>query len=201
MDYPKSKKEYQELLNLEGMAKGVLFRTDTDYVRRKEGEKGVKILQEKLKELDSSFDINNIKDLQWYPLGWIIVEGFLILKTFNWPKSEIEERGRLAPKYSFIIKTLARYFLSPKKIFEATPKFWEKHITVGRAESTEFNEKEKYLIIQIKDFKGHWMICDYLKGYLQTLYEFGFRGKKVRAEETKCVARGDSCHEFKISWE
>lgn len=83
----------------------------------------------------------------------------VIKRIFNWGEKEIFETGSLGIKAGFIPKIISRYFVSLSKVFQTTSSHWKKYFTVGELEPYQLNEKEKYLIIRLKNYKIHPLVC------------------------------------------
>lgn len=197
----------KEISKIKGETRGTVFYTDARYVLNKKGEAGLKELRKKLKEyLDEDIYDKGIKSTGWYPLWWRVLSLLLIKDVFNWGEEEIFEMGFSAPKHSFIVKTVLRYFISIEKTFQESRKYWEKHYSVGRLETPEINVEKKHLTIHLIDFKVHPILCIYLKGYFKAIAVLVVKSEKMRIKETKCVFDNDysdkeNYHEFIINWE
>ncbi len=126
----------------------------------------------------------------------------MIKDTFDWPDKEISNIGNAAPKYSFIVKMLMRYFISLDRGIKETSKYWEKHYSFGRLEPYKFSEKEKYVIMRLYDFKVHPILCTYLfeDGYFMRIGQYMTKGKDFSSKEIKCMHKGDPYHECLITW-
>lgn len=192
--------EIKELKKLNGEVKGVPFITDLEYVRSKKGEEGLKALEKETEKLGWPIRYKEIQSTKWYPIGLRVVSLLACQKVFGWEEKEIFEMGNAAPKRSLIIRILMKYLVSLKKVCEKAPEFWSKHFAFGSCEVPDYNEKEKYIIVHLKDCKIHPLYCIYLAGYILRLFQFVIKGK-AKIEETKCMFRGDPHHEYKIIWE
>ena len=194
--------EFQNLIRLPGKVRGVVFQTDAEYIRQSKGEEGLAAFKNGLKKLGYLVDYENIKGTDWYPLGLRVVSLLVAKELFNWTDKDIEDMGRAAPKYSFIVKMLLKYFLTIAMTYKESPKYWVKHYTVGKIETPGYDLKKKYFLICLKDFKTHPIMCTYLGGYFITLAQYLLReAKNYKVKETKCMFRGDKYHEFVVSWE
>lgn len=197
-----NKEEIQKIIKTPGKVRGAVFQTDAAYVLNKRGREGLLKVQKELEKIGCPIDYENIKTMDWYPLGLRAISLLTIKKTFNWQDSEIEEMGNAAPKYSLIVKLLLRYFLTFEKTYKESPKYWEKHYTVGELGTPDYSLKKKYSVIQIKNFKIHPILCVYLKGYFMRICQLMLKeGKNFKVEETKCMFRNDPYHEIIIRWE
>lgn len=196
------KKTIEEILKIEGKVRGAVFQTDAKYVLEKKGEEGLKMVEAEIKKIGQPISYGKeIMVTGWYPLSWRLFSLLTIQKVFNWGEKEIFEMGNSAPKYSFIVKTLLRYFVSLKKTFTESSKYWKEHYSVGELEAPEINIKRKYVVLRLKDFKIHPILCIYLKGYFKAVAQLVVRTENMTIEETKCIFKDNSYHEFVISWE
>lgn len=197
-----TKEEIKKLMEIPGKTRGVVFQTDAEYVREKKGEEELRSVEKTLKEWDCPIDYGKIKATDWYPVGLRAVSLLAIKETFGWGDKEIKDMGESAPKYSFIVKMLLKYFLTLKKSWQVVAAYWKKHYTVGSLEPAEYHEKEKYLTLYLKDFKIHPILCTYLfAGYFVGFTKCVKKSKKITGEETKCMFKGDPYHEGVIRWE
>lgn len=195
------KQEVGRLIKIKGNIRGVVFHSHATYIRYREGEKGIRAVEEKLKELGYLLNFKEIKKMEWYPEALSVLVILVAKEIFNWNNSDIFEMGNSAPKYSFIIGSLIKHFLSLKKVFEEVPKHWRKHFDFGEMESYKINEKEKYIVLRIKGYKFHPIICIYHAGYFLRIAQLSIESEKITIKETKCMFKGDSYHEYIIKWE
>ena len=199
-----TKEEIKRLMEIPGKARGVVFRTDAEYVKEKKGEEGLKRVEEELKKLGQPIDYKKIKAIGWYPVGLRVASLLVIKKIFNWTNKEIEQMGDAAPKYSFIVRLLLKYFISFPITYKKSPAYWVKHYNIGELETPEYKltKKNGYGIIRIKNFKVHPVMCTYLGGYFTRMCQMVLKGaKNFKWVENKCAHKGDSYHEFRVSWE
>lgn len=196
-----SKREIKKIEEqITGKVRGVTFITDFNYIKRKKGKKGVEKVQKQITDWGVDLDFTRVSNNNWYPAGWRIISLLAIKKVFNWGDKEIFEMGRAAPKNSFVVKTLLRYFVSMKKTFQETVKYWKKHWTVGELKAEKLDLKNKRIKIRVNDFQAHPVLCQFLKGYFQAILELIVKDSEPVIEEKKCMSRGDKYHEFQITW-
>ena len=197
-----TKQEAEKLLATPGKVRGVVFQTDAEYVRNRKGEEGVVAMEKELERLGCPINYKNIKVISWYPLGLRVVSLLVIKNIFNLQDEDVEEMGNLAPKYSLIVKLLMKYFLTIDMTYKESPKYWEKHYTVGNLEAPGYSLKEKYFIVRLRDFKVHPILCAYFKGYFKRISQFLLKdAKNFKTQEPKCQFLGDPYHEIVITWE
>lgn len=196
------KKVIQDLMKIEGEARGVVFKTDAEYVLKEKGEEGLKKLEEELEKLGQPINFKEIKTMAFYPIGLRAVSLLAIKKVFGFNDEKIKEIGLFATKTSLIIKLFVRYFLSVQRVFmKEAPRLWAKHYTIGELNTVELNEEKKYGIIRLKGIDIHPIVCCYLEGYFCGILHLILKSSRITSIESKCTFRGDEYHEFLLKWE
>lgn len=195
-----TKKEAEKIMKIKGNVRGEGILTDFEYVRYRKGEEGVRLLKKKLKELGYPIEPRDTRSMGWYPIGLDILKILVIKEIFNWTDKDIFEMGAFSAKVSFLMRMLMKYFISPQRSFKESPKYWRKNFDFGKLEAHEFNEKKKYMIFRLRDFKTHPVTCMNLAGYFVQMAQYVLQSKKVTIEETKCVFRGEPYTEYTIRW-
>lgn len=191
-----------KLSNIKGNVRGEILRLNIEYIKNKEGEQAVSLIEEKLKELGYPLMLKNFNSLKWYP-EFISVLIILILKEiFNWTEQDIFNMGNSVPRSSFIVKFLMKYFISLKECFQESNNYWQIHFDFGELEPFDFSEKEKYLTLRVKNYNFHPLVCYYHTGYFLRIAQFNIKSEKINIKETKCLHKDNniSYHEYKISW-
>jgi len=197
-----TKELVQKLLGIKGEVRGVVFRTDREYVLRKKGEEYLEKVEKELEKLGYPIKYEEIKSMNFYPIGLRILSLLVIKEVLNLNDDAIKEMGLVATKSSLIIKILAKFFFSLQRVFATeAPKIWKKHYTIGEIEPVELNEEKKYAILRLKDFKVHKIMCTYLEGYFCGIGQLIIKTSKIESKETKCPFLGDEYHEFLLTWE
>lgn len=195
-----TQKEAQKLKKIPGRVKGAVILADAEYIRLKGGSQALKKTEQRLKELGYGPSFRNIKPMSYYPEPLSVMVILLAKETLELDEQGVFEMGKAVPKISFFLKILTKHFISYRKCFEESPKYWKKHFDFGELEAVELNEKEKYGIIRIKGYKFHPIMCTYHKGYFAQIAELAM-GKEVSVEETKCAFKKASYHEYTIRWQ
>jgi len=195
------KQTAKELMNIKGNIRGEGMLTDIEYIRYCKGEKGVKMLEEKLKELGQPINFKKIRPMEWYPVGWDVLKILCLKDIFNWNDKDIFKMANFAPKVSFLVKMLMKYFFSAERSFKESPKYWKQHFDFAELEAYRYNEKEKFMIFRVKNFKTHPIMCVVIAGYFLRMAQFVLRSEKISIKETKCVFKGAPYEEYLISWE
>lgn len=194
------KEKVDILMKIEGNMRGELLRNNYIYLKEKEGERAVKIMENRLKELGYPLPFNEISAYAWYKDAFCAAFMLIFQEKFNWKEEDIVNVGKFALRYSFIMRLAFKYLVSTKLAFWAAPKLWHKNVDYGEIEGYKINEAGKYLIFRFKNWGLDPLVCLYIKGYLTAL--FTLIGKnKVRVEETNCIFKQGPYHEYKVSWE
>ncbi len=196
------KKEVEQILKIEGKTRGVVFQTDAEYVKYKEGKEGLAKLKKAAQKLPQPLPYGKeVRATAWYPLGWRVLSLLLIKDLFSWDDQDIFEMGMLAPKYSFVVKTLLRYFVSIEKTFVESAKYWQEHYSRGNLSAPEIDSENGRLVIRISDFKVHPILCLYFKGYFKTVAQLVVRSDNISVRESKCAFKEEDFCEYIIEWD
>lgn len=189
----------KKLMETEGEARGINLKTDWEVVLDKYGKGGLKKLEAKIAGLGFPIKYEEIKTMDFYPVGLDALSVLSIKETFNLNDQELKELGAAAVKFSLFLKVLIKYFPSLNLLAKEAPKMWRKHYSIGDLEIVETNEKEKRAVLRIKNFSFHPAQCANLQGYFSKILQMAVKAP-VTCEETKCTFRGDAYHEFVIKW-
>lgn len=194
-----NKENINSLMLMQGRVRGAVFETDAEYVKRRYGIQGLERVKAALHELGYDVQYGRISAMEWLPLGLRASSLMVIKDLFSMSDLDIKDMGDAAPKYSFIVKLLMKFFISPKVAFEHAPEYWEKHYDTGQLEARELNEEKGYAIIHLHDFTVHPIYCKYLEGYFGRLFKFMYPNSHIEIKEDKCMCRNDSYHEFFVT--
>jgi len=156
-------------------------------------------LEAKMAELGCPIKYKELKPMKFYPLGIEALTLILIKKLFGFDEKKFEEMGRFNSQTSLIIRLFLKYFGSLKMLAKQAPTMWKNYYSLGSLEVTEVNEKERYVILKIKNFKLHPLHCLTHRAYFANIVKMVVK-KPVVCEETKCPFRGDDYHEFVLRW-
>ncbi len=197
-----SKENIKRLLEIGVKARGVILKTDEEYILKEKGEEGLKKLEDELEKLGCPLKYKEIKSMEFYPAGLRIISLLAIKKVFNFDEKDFRRMGLFATKVSLIIKFFMKYFFSIQKVFsEESPKIWRKHWTTGEIVPVELNEEKKYGILKLKGINLHPIFCTfYLTGYFSGILQLLVKASEITCEEVKCSFRGDEEHEYLLKW-
>ncbi len=191
----------KELIDFPGKTKGEVFHTHAEYIKHKEGEEGLKRVEDKMAELGAPIRFNEVKPFQWIGEGVSSLTIIVAKEVFNWTDEDVFEMGRFAPKVSFIIRVLIQ-FSSTEKVFKEASKYWKRHFDFGSLEPVEFNEEDGYILMRadVGNLKTHPLICIFLGGYFKGIAGLIVKSDKINVKEVSCVHRGDAYHDYLITW-
>ncbi len=198
-EYIISKQEFTELMRIKGKVRAVGMKSYADFILKEEGEEGLKKLENVLAELGYSIKFKEIRAMDFYPLGILVAMLVAIKRLFNYDDRKFREMGRFHTKASLLIKLFVRYFFSIERVLKELPKMWRKHLTVGDLKVAEYNKEKKYIILRLENYHCHPLHCQILIGYLPSALKM-IIGNEGICEETKCIYKGDECHEFLVKW-
>lgn len=197
-----TKEVIKKLLEFKGEIRGIDIKSDGEFILKKGGEKGLKKVEEKLKEVGVEIEYRKIKPMEFYPGGLKALSLLAIKEVFGYSEEEIFEIGKANAKFSLILKIFMKFFFPIEKFFfQQTPKIWEKYWTKGRFVPVEFSEKEKRAVVRYEDLNLHPIYCTYLRGYFTTLTQLVTGSKNVNVKEEKCAFFGEKFHQYLIQWQ
>jgi predicted hydrocarbon binding protein len=189
-----------ELKQIDGNVKAEVILVQRDYILYKEGEEGLKRLEEKMDGLGADLSFEKIKASSWEKEWKNSLMTVVAKEIFNWKEEDIFEMGRYSPRASFFIKMMMQYVVSLDVLFNSANIYWKKQQDFGEVESVELNKEERYSVVRIKNFHTHPLLCIYHAGYFKGALEFVTKSKGVTVEEVECTHRGGRYHEYLIKW-
>lgn len=195
-----TKETVEELKKIQGEVRGLTFIGEREYIISRFGKEKLKLIEKRLKELDVPLKYSQIKDFDFYPVGWRAISLLVVKEVCGLGNEGIKDLCFSEPRFSLVVKLFARYLLTPEKALKKAPEFWREYFTIGDLFLKEFNEKEGRAIFQLKNFKLHPDYCHCLEGYIKGVVKLVVMSDKVECKETKCVFRGDPYHEFLAQW-
>ncbi len=193
-----SKEEIDRLLKIKGKVIGAVIKNLQGFIIKEEGQRGLKKLEDTMEKLGYPME-SNVKSMSFYSLGREALLLVVVKKLFGYNNKKFQEVGAFESKRAIIVETLIKYFISPRKAVKEASRFWRKYYTVGDLEVTDFNKKEKSLIIKIKNFNYTKEGCQIFMGFFPNVVRLVF-GSKASCEEIKCIYKGDEAHEFLLKW-
>lgn len=189
----------KKFMSISGEARGVALKVDWEFILKKEGKEGLEKLEGKMAELGYPLKFEEIKTMDFYPIGLDALSMAVIGEVFSYDKQKFIEIGETVPKFSIFLKVFLKYFVSPKQAIDEASKMWRRHYSVGDLIVAEFNEDKGYAVLRLENFKLSKIHCYNLLGYFSKILEMIINAK-VSAEERKCVFDGDDYHEYFLKW-
>ena len=187
------------LKHFPGNVKGEVFRTHAEYIRHKEGEEGIKKIEEKMAELGVPITFEEVKSFTWVSEGKSSLLIVAAKEVFSWTDEDVFEMGRFSPRVSFVLKIVTQ-FVSIDTLFKNAEKYWYNNYDFGKLEAVNYDAEKKEITIREYGIETHPIVCGYHAGYLKGLCEFSVRSKNITVEETACIHKGGNYHEFLIKW-
>jgi hypothetical protein len=123
-----TKEIVDKLMKIKGEVRGMVFKTDGEYIFLKKGEEGLQKLEEELKRLGCPIKYREIKTIAFYSVGLRAISLLAIKKVFDFNDSKIEEMGSFATKTSLVIKLFTKYIFFPSSAFyKQGAEIWKRH--------------------------------------------------------------------------
>jgi len=191
--------EAQENMDFRGICRGVVFKTDEEFIIREKGLGEVKQVEARLNAFGCPLIYEKIKTMDFYPLKWRIASLVAIKNQFNFSNDKIKEMGMTAPKFSLITKIFIKYFSSISLMAEQAPSIWKRHYREGELTVAVINENSRLAILKLTNLNIDPLFCVYLSGYFSTMLQM-VTGSTVICRETKCFYSGDDFHEYELTW-
>jgi hypothetical protein len=197
-----TREEADELMRqmaAEGNTKGAVLRTDAKYVEGKWGKEGLAKVEAELQRLGYPIEYEKARLLENVPIGLRVLSLSVIKDVFHLSDEDIKIMGNTAPKFSFLIKLVMRFFASPQLIASHAPEAWSRFYTVGRL-TADFYKEGKYSLLTLSGIHLPPIMCRYLEGYFQRMHQFSTsESGNVKCEEQPSPAQSDVL--FKITWD
>lgn len=182
---------------IKGKVRGVGLQTDRQFIMRYKGENGVILVEDEMKKMVFSFKYDNIKSTsEFFPIYLRIASLMAIKKIFHLDDAKVKEMGCLATKNSIFTKLVLRYLINLEKMAKEISGHWRRHYTVGYMDPGKLHEEDKYLVVRLRDFITHPIMCTYLSGYILGDVDLCGDFENITIDEVKCMHRGDPYHEF-----
>ena len=194
-----SKEELDKINEVQGEIRGLSFKIIEDFVLKEEGAEGLKKIKEVIAGLNFPRKDEKIRATDFYPLSLFSFKFLVMQKLFHYNDKKLQEIGSFRAKSSLLTRLFMRYFVSLEKVEKEAQEMWRKTTTVGNIEVVKVNEKEKHIVLRLKNYNLHPDQCHIFKGLFSTIIQMIVKDPVV-CEETKCIFLGDSCHEFSLKW-
>ena len=193
-------KVIKEVMAVKGEVRGLILKQDLEYVLKKMGQNGLQQVEERLKLWGHPIKYKEIKNTDFYPAGLRALTLLASKDVFGWEDQEIKNLCAYHLKAPLAMRLFMKYFASLDRVLEKSSVMWQDYWTIGNLKVLKFDKKEKYIILELKEFDLHPIFCCCLGGYLREISAFVTRSSDATCEEIKCVFKGDDSHRFLIKW-
>ncbi len=185
-----------------GDVRGAVFQTDANYISKYGREGDLKRVEEKLKEWGIDLRYDDVRPMGWYPVSWKVISLLAVKDVLGWNDENIREMGKNAPRVSIIVKLFFKLFPDIEKFAQQIPNYWRKHYTVGELGVVELEKEKRTMLIHLKDFSLHPVMCKYLEGYFEQATKLTRpEDSVVTATEVQCSFRDKVSYEsYRLSW-
>ncbi len=194
-----SEEETKKLEEAKGQVRGMGMKAHADFIYEKEGPEGLERLERAMAEAGYPVQYKEIKAMDFYPLRMELATLITIKKLFRYPDEKFREIGKFGVKFSLLIKLFMKYFISLEKLTKEADNLWEKGGDLGHLKIVMRDKEKNIIVLRVEDFSAHPLYCQIFSGYFSKAIQM-IVGKEATCEETKCVFRGDNCHEFLLKW-
>jgi hypothetical protein len=195
-----TRKKIEKLMDLPGEVRGIVFKTDAEFVLREKGKRALAKVEKQLKEWGVDLKYQEIEPMDFYLIGLRALSLLAIKNSLNLSNDDIRRMGAEAPRISLVIKLFAGFFFSLNETVAQAPKMWTKHFTVGRLVA-KANEEKRKAVIKLKELNLDPIFCIYLEGYFATIIKMIVKSK-VESREIKCwfKNRKNKDHQYLLTW-
>lgn len=190
----------KEVMAAKGEVRGLILRQDLEYILKKKGKEGLKKVERCLEDWGHPMRYKEIKNTGFYPAGLRALTLLAAQEIFDWQEQEIKNLCAYHLRAPLAMRLFMKYFVSLSRVLEKAQAMWRDYWTVGEMKIIEFNKKEKYIILELKDFDLHPIFCCCLGGYLQEITEFVTRNPEAICKEIDCSFLGGTSHKYLLKW-
>lgn len=195
-----TKQKADEYMEHEGQIRGVGLKNYADFILAQDGEEALEKVIAVTERVGHPIDYEKLESMEFYPRGYQAITIAAIQEALDYDEETFYSLGSYEPKVSLIMKLFMKFFVSVKQVAKKAPDMWAKYYTVGDIEPAEINEKERRLVLQLKNFSCHPLQCHQtLRGYFGSVVKMVV-GKPVTCREVRCIHKGDEHHEYLLEW-
>ncbi len=187
--------------NSPGKIIGDALKNKFAFVADREGEEGVRRVEERLREWGIELEADKLRDFNFYPEHTETLFLMAVQHTLEWNAEQYREMGHFAAKHSIIARLMMKYFVSVSRAAKKANTYWGKYRTAGTLVAESIREQDNEVTLRLSDFMGHPLLCRYLEGYFAQVTSYVVEGEAV-SRETECPLEDTSTdvHRFLVSW-
>jgi len=197
-----NREKIQNILKKQGDVRGAVFQTDANYILKLGSRDDLLKVENQLKEWGVDFQFKDAKPMSWYPVAWRVLSLLAIKEALGWDSAQIREMGKNAPKVSVIVKLFFKLFPDIEKFAQQIPNYWRKHYTAGELGVVELEKDKQTMLIRLKNFSFHPVLCQYLEGYFEQATKLTRpEDAVVTVKEVQCSFRDSVPYEaYQLNW-
>ena len=159
----------QKAMTMEGEVRGVSFKGELEYILRTKGKEALTEIEEELAQVGYPIKYDEIRPMNFYPMGWEVIILLAIKKLFNLSDEEFRKMGEFESKLSLIVRVFMKHLFSLDLAAKEAPKVWRKNYTVGELKVVELDKEKRQGTIIIEDFKVSHILCIAIEGFLASM--------------------------------
>ena len=103
-----SQAELEKIKNIKGEVVGTSFHEDESFIRQKEGEEGIRKVEEEMAKIGYPFKFKELKSFQRYPMSLNLAYVIIERNIFGWGDEVFRENGRFNARISIIAKIMVK---------------------------------------------------------------------------------------------
>lgn len=193
------KPEADRVMAIPGNTKGSSIKTDLKFLVQREGEEGLRRLEEAFSILGYPLKYGEIRSYSWYPEARTVLGIYVAQKLFGWDGKTVFEMGYAAPATSLLVKTIMR-FASIETTFHQAPTLWQKHYDFGSFNSESIDLENKKLTFSVSGYGFFDYMTDYFDGFFTKAMELVGISHMKKLEGGWCSEGDHSCRRYEVSW-
>lgn len=174
--------------------KGAAFKEDFEYITKKQGQDGLKLLEKRLRKMGHPYPLTRVEDMQVYPIEYRVDFLKALKDEFGWSDKQVFNMARKAPRVNSAMKFFVRYLVSLEMAFRSAGKYWDNYFTAGRLEPLDFDKQKKHVKLVLHDFPVDDILYNQLSGYFCGVMDLtGIQGarcariEKLRKDRTEIL--------------
>ncbi len=189
-----------EIMSKPGNIVGAAVNAQSDYVIKKEGEDGLRRVEQVMDELGYPFSFQDLDRFEMYPENYDVLRVYVAKEIFNWTDENIFAMGKNSLTISRVLR-IAMGFVSLERTFSKAGFLWDKHFDFGELIPVEIDMEEKYMKLRMIDYDFHPIMQKYFRGYFSAVTEVTTGGEAYKAVHEACEQPDvRSCDVYTVWW-
>jgi hypothetical protein len=194
--------EVKRMMETGDRVRGAALKTLEEYILSKKGKEGIRMVEERLKELGCPIKFQEVAPHKWYEGSWDTLLTVVILEVFGWDESKAFDVGHDSlVVHSLTAKLLLSRFFSVEAAIKKAPKIWRYFSSLGKIDFPKYDIDKGFAVMRLEEYKKiHPAGYDYIRGVLAKIVEMLSESEDVKVEQTKSLYNQDPHDEFEITW-